>query len=239
MALWTTALATILIFTCIAFVNFWVAKYYDGFSDRSTNYPFYYHPVMMSWAYVFFVGQALIAWREKGWGIKTPPRPFRKALHAIFNLLALGCTIVGLYVVFLSHNRGGTPNLYSVHSWVGFGTVISTFLLWVVSFFVFVWPTANDQIRKIFVIYHRFFGAIIFGLGIISCYSGTVEKQLLLQSTGVSKYSEIYIVGNVQGLLFVATGIAVFFQIFTKHLENDVPDSQLLIQHSTTEKVWG
>lgn len=45
-----------------------------------------------------------------------------KILHACLLLLALIFTIVGLCAVFDYHNTNNTPNLYSLHSWVGIFT---------------------------------------------------------------------------------------------------------------------
>ncbi|KAF3850413.1 hypothetical protein F7725_012185 [Dissostichus mawsoni] len=42
-----------------------------------------------------------------------------KLLHAGLMLLALIFSIVGLCAVFDFHNKNKTPNLYSLHSWIG------------------------------------------------------------------------------------------------------------------------
>lgn len=42
-----------------------------------------------------------------------------KLLHAALMLLALVLSIVGLCAVFDFHNAKNTPNLYSLHSWIG------------------------------------------------------------------------------------------------------------------------
>ncbi len=42
-----------------------------------------------------------------------------KLLHAAVMLLALILSIVGLCAVFNFHNANKTPNLYSLHSWIG------------------------------------------------------------------------------------------------------------------------
>lgn len=42
-----------------------------------------------------------------------------KLLHAAVMLLALVLSVVGLCAVFDFHNAKNTPNLYSLHSWIG------------------------------------------------------------------------------------------------------------------------
>lgn len=46
-----------------------------------------------------------------------------KLLHAALMLLALVLSVVGLCAVFDFHNANKTPNLYSLHSWVGIAAV--------------------------------------------------------------------------------------------------------------------
>lgn len=56
---------------------------------------------------------------------KTIPatRRAQKTVHLLLHLLALLCGIVGIYVVFKFHNEAGLPNMYSLHSWLGMGTI--------------------------------------------------------------------------------------------------------------------
>lgn len=53
------------------------------------------------------------------WG--QDKRPW-KLLHGALMLLALVLAVLGLCAVFDFHNASGTPNLYSLHSWVGVAT---------------------------------------------------------------------------------------------------------------------
>lgn len=47
-----------------------------------------------------------------------------KVLHGILALGAFILTVLGLVAVFYFHNSQGTPNMYSLHSWMGLGTVL-------------------------------------------------------------------------------------------------------------------
>uniref|UniRef100_A0A672YUK3 Lysosomal membrane ascorbate-dependent ferrireductase CYB561A3 n=1 Tax=Sphaeramia orbicularis TaxID=375764 RepID=A0A672YUK3_9TELE len=46
-----------------------------------------------------------------------------KLLHASLMLLAFILSVVGLCAVFDFHNAKNTPNLYSLHSWIGISAV--------------------------------------------------------------------------------------------------------------------
>lgn len=47
-----------------------------------------------------------------------------KVLHGSLALGAFVLTVLGLAAVFHFHNSQGTPNMYSLHSWMGLGTVL-------------------------------------------------------------------------------------------------------------------
>ncbi len=43
-----------------------------------------------------------------------------KILHMAMQVFALACGGIGLKAVFRHHRRDNTPNMYSMHSWIGF-----------------------------------------------------------------------------------------------------------------------
>lgn len=47
-----------------------------------------------------------------------------KAVHAVLMLLSLLFSVVGLKSVFDSHDIQNTPNMYSIHSWIGLIAVV-------------------------------------------------------------------------------------------------------------------
>ena len=55
-----------------------------------------------------------IVWAE-GW--------MQKLVHTVFNLIGLALAILGVYAVFKFHSDLNIPNVYSLHSWIGIGTI--------------------------------------------------------------------------------------------------------------------
>jgi cytochrome b-561 len=46
-----------------------------------------------------------------------------KLIHLILHAIALVLGVVGIYCAFKFHNESGIANLYSLHSWLGIGTI--------------------------------------------------------------------------------------------------------------------
>lgn len=46
-----------------------------------------------------------------------------KLIHLILHAIALVLGAVGIYCAFKNHNETGIANLYSLHSWLGIGTI--------------------------------------------------------------------------------------------------------------------
>ena len=46
-----------------------------------------------------------------------------KLIHLILHAIALVLGAVGIYCAFKYHNESGIANLYSLHSWLGIGTI--------------------------------------------------------------------------------------------------------------------
>lgn len=46
-----------------------------------------------------------------------------KMVHLLLHAIALFLGSVGVYAAFKFHNESGIANLYSLHSWVGLGTI--------------------------------------------------------------------------------------------------------------------
>ena len=66
-------------------------------------------------------------------------------LHAV----ALFLGSVGIYAAFKFHNESGIANLYSLHSWVGLGTIF-LYGIQVIQLNPFLWDNLNYLQRTLF-----------------------------------------------------------------------------------------
>ena len=123
-----------------------------------------------------------------------------KVTHAIVMISAFLLSVIGLKAVFDFHNLTDKPNLYSLHSWMGLGTVILfamqvgkltskafslTFIIYLLTFFqwvgglvTFLFPGLASHLRARFMPAHVFFGLTIFILACATALLGITEKLI-------------------------------------------------------------
>ncbi|KAK1893346.1 Cytochrome b ascorbate-dependent protein 3 [Dissostichus eleginoides] len=95
----------------------WSSSWRGGFAWDGSALQFNWHPVLMVSGLLLLYGNGAVLYRVPlTWGQNKLPW---KLLHAGLMLLALIFSIVGLCAVFDFHNKNKTPNLYSLHSWIG------------------------------------------------------------------------------------------------------------------------
>jgi len=96
-------------------ILWWIYEYLGGFDWSSDNsYKFNWHPVGMVTGFLFFFGNAIVAYRLLPFGIKT-----NKKIHAAFHLLALASILFGMIAVIQNKFDQGYSQMYTSHSWLG------------------------------------------------------------------------------------------------------------------------
>ncbi|NXG72641.1 CYAC3 protein, partial [Baryphthengus martii] len=160
--------------TCVALSGAWCQRWRGGFSWDGDARTFNWHPVLMVTGMVVLYGAAALVYRlPSSW--RGPKLPW-KVLHGSLALLAFVLTVLGLAAVFRFHNRQGTPNMYSLHSWLGLVTVLLFSCQWAAGFGAFLLPWAPSWLRAFYKPIHVFFGSTILLLSVASCVSGINEK---------------------------------------------------------------
>ncbi|XP_028269931.1 lysosomal membrane ascorbate-dependent ferrireductase CYB561A3 isoform X2 [Parambassis ranga] len=198
---------------CVVCVCVWNSRWRGGFAWDGSALQFNWHPVLMVTGLVVLYGNAAVLYRiPLTWGHNKLPW---KLLHAAVMLLALILSIVGLCAVFDFHNAKSTPNLYSLHSWIGIAATALFAMQWVVGMGGFLLPCSPMYLRKLLKPVHVWMGIGILLLSIAACISGINEKLFFVlkgNSGGVQPYSALppeALLGNSLGVLIFAFGLVV------------------------------
>ncbi|XP_067151882.1 lysosomal membrane ascorbate-dependent ferrireductase CYB561A3 isoform X2 [Apteryx mantelli] len=159
---------------CVAFVSAWCQQWRGGFAWDGSARMFNWHPVLMVTGLVVLYGAAALVYRLPfSW--RGPKLPW-KVLHGALALAAFCLAVPGLVAVFSFHDARGTPNMYSLHSWLGLATVLLFSCQWLAGFASFLLPWAPAWLRALYKPVHVFFGSTILMLAVASCVSGINEK---------------------------------------------------------------
>ncbi|XP_023694338.1 lysosomal membrane ascorbate-dependent ferrireductase CYB561A3 [Paramormyrops kingsleyae] len=198
----------------VVFVSYWNYKWRGGFAWDGSGLQFNWHPVLMVTGLVVLYGNAAVVYRVPlTW--RQSKQPW-KLLHAGLLFLAFVLSVLGLCAVFDYHNAGSTPNLYSLHSWLGICTTALFTAQWVLGLAAFLLPWSPLAFRKLLKPIHVWMGSIIFFLAIASCISGINEKLFFVlkgntnQTQPYSKLPPEAVFANSLGILIVAFGLVVY-----------------------------
>ncbi|XP_014804389.1 PREDICTED: cytochrome b ascorbate-dependent protein 3 isoform X1 [Calidris pugnax] len=217
-------------FVCVAFVSAWCQHWRGGFALDGSTKMFNWHPVLMVTGMVVLYGAAALVYRlPPAW--RGPKLPW-KVLHGTLALAAFLLAVLGLVAVFRFHNDNGTPNMYSLHSWVGLATVLLFSCQWVAGFGAFLLPWAPAWLRALYKPLHVFFGSTILMLSLASCVSGINEKLFFSLKNGTTEYKLLppeAVFANTLGLLILLFGVLVLGALARpswKRPDADSPDSR-------------
>ncbi|XP_026176420.1 lysosomal membrane ascorbate-dependent ferrireductase CYB561A3 isoform X2 [Mastacembelus armatus] len=205
---------------CVVCVCVWSRQWRGGFAWDGSALQFNWHPVLMVTGLVVVYGIGAVLYRVPlTWGQNKLPW---KLLHAALMLIALVLSIVGLLAVFDFHNTNHTPNLYSLHSWIGIAATALFAIQWVVGVAGFLLPCSPTSLRKLLKPVHVWMGGSILLLSIIACISGINEKLFFVlkgTANGTQPYAKLppeALLGNSLGVLIVAFGLVVL-KILSNH----------------------
>ncbi|XP_041054291.1 cytochrome b ascorbate-dependent protein 3 [Carcharodon carcharias] len=204
---------------CIIFVTTWSKGYRGGFAWDGTAKMFNWHPVCMVTGLVVLYGNAILVYRLPfTW---SSNKLILKSVHATLNLGALFFAVIGLLAAFGFHNKMHIPNLYSMHSWVGFAAVILFGLQWLLGFLAFLLPCTPLWLRAAYKDLHVFSGLCILAMTIAASLSGINEKLIFVlnapNSTAPYKKlpPEAYL-ANTLGVLLLCFSLTVAWMLL-KH----------------------
>ncbi|KAL5213535.1 hypothetical protein ABZP36_024382 [Zizania latifolia] len=202
-----TYVAHALAVAAAAMVLLWCIHFRGGLAIEAANKNliFNVHPVLMLIGYIILGSEAIMVYKVlPAWNHDTT-----KLIHLILHAIAIVLGVVGIYCAFKFHNESGIANLYSLHSWLGIGTICLYGIQWILGFVAFFFPRASPSMRKAALPWHILFGLFVYILALVTAELGFLEKLTFLQSSGLDKYGAEAFLVNFTALVVVLLGASV------------------------------
>ncbi|NWY48219.1 CYBR1 reductase, partial [Sylvia atricapilla] len=194
----------------------WVFQYRGGLSWDGSSREFNWHPILIVMGFVFIQGIAIIVYRLP-WTWKCS-KLLMKFIHAGLNTIALILAIVAIVSAFDFHNASNSPNMYSLHSWIGLTVVILYCLQLFSGVAVFLLPFAPVRLRAALMPIHVYSGLTIFGTVIATALMGITEKLLFaLPNFSYTQSPPEATLVNCLGVLLVIFGLIILWMASRPH----------------------
>ncbi|XP_076326679.1 lysosomal membrane ascorbate-dependent ferrireductase CYB561A3-like isoform X1 [Tachypleus tridentatus] len=220
-------LSQVLLFGCLGLCIFWIIYYGGGVAwVNDTSKQFNLHYVLMIGGFIFMNGQSILVYKN----FLCWKKKYNKVIHTIFFALEISAITIGLMSAIRGHNNSSDPkHFYSLHSWIGLGTLGLFSLQFVVGFIVLLTFLACDatttKFRHQLEPTHRTFGLIIFSMAVATCVAGLIQtaRHRLSGKDGKEDYKDLReqgIVINVLGMIIISLGILLPYVIRSRSIEH-------------------
>ncbi|BAF26916.1 probable ascorbate-specific transmembrane electron transporter 1 [Oryza sativa Japonica Group] len=192
-------------------VLLWCVHFRGGLalsSPTNKGLIFNVHPVLMLIGFIILGSEAIMGYKIWPWGHDT-----NKMVHLLLHAIALLLGSVGIYAAFKFHNESGIANLYSLHSWVGLGTICLYGVQWIFGFVTFFFPGASPSLRRAALPWHVRSGLLVYILALLAAELGFLEKLTFLEAGGLGRYSSEALLVNFTAVLVILLGSAVVMYV--------------------------
>ncbi|XP_010940462.1 probable ascorbate-specific transmembrane electron transporter 1 [Elaeis guineensis] len=199
----------------------WCIHFRGGLAFESTNKSliFNVHPVLMLIGFIIIGSEAIMSYRAL-----PLSKEVKKRIHLILQAIAIVLGAVGIYAAFKYHNESGIANLYSLHSWIGLGTICLYGIQWILGFITFFYPGAALDFKQVALPWHALFGLFVYALAVGAAELGFLEKLTFLEESDVAKFgSEAFLV-NFTALVVIFLGAFVVISTVSPNHEEDPHD---------------
>ncbi|XP_076361483.1 plasma membrane ascorbate-dependent reductase CYBRD1-like isoform X2 [Tachypleus tridentatus] len=218
-ALWIF-IAEVMLFGALGLCLFWIFYYGGGVTwTNDATRQLNLHYVLMIGGFIFFNGQAILAYRC----FSCYKKIYTKVIHTSFFVFALSSITVGLVSAIQGRNIAQDPkHFYSLHSWIGLATIgmfALQFLVGFVSFLIFLCcDTATVKLRQRLLPTHVTLGLVIFEMAVATCLTGlmqTARHRLsgTIDKTNYEDLPEQALVINVLGVSLLTLGIVITYLV--------------------------
>lgn len=127
-----------------------------------------FHGFLMTLGFIFFQGEALLAYRIHRHEIKL----FSKIIHGAFHVFAMCSFGTGLAAILKFKAKLPLKHFYSFHSWIGGILILSYILQFIGGFVNYAFPKTSIKVRKSLLPFHRGAGKILLGVSVAQILSG-------------------------------------------------------------------
>ncbi|XVE74561.1 hypothetical protein DITRI_Ditri12bG0026900 [Diplodiscus trichospermus] len=191
------------LFGILAFILMlvWLLHYRGGIEYDSYNGDrvFNVHPFLMFCGFIFLAGEAMMVYKT------VPARHYaQKVVHLMLQLGAFVLGVVGICAVFKFHDMVNIEDVYSLHSWIGIGTISLFALQWLGGLMAFMFPQP-ELTRKTMLPWHVCGGRALLYMSIAAALTGLMEKATFM---GLRHNREARLL-NFLGLCILLFGIFV------------------------------
>jgi len=226
---WRVFLVQLCLFLSGAMVIGWIFHYKGGFSKSISTFPWNLHPVFMTLAFIFCVGQAIVSY-----SILPFPHRTKKYIHASFHTLALFMVVIGAWATIQFHHDNGIPHFYSAHSWFGLLTIFFFLIQWIFGGFYYLFHIPSLHARTLLLPIHQFSGIVIFCLAATTALGGLIQIQTYYIQTGgkLDYFDSESLFINCIAVSILATVLCVVSILFSSRVEERDEMSTLLVGSS-------
>ncbi|KAF3322388.1 putative ascorbate-specific transmembrane electron transporter 1 [Carex littledalei] len=184
----------------------WCIHFRGGlaFESSNKNLIFNLHPVLMLIGFIILGSEAIMAYKVLPWS-----HDVNKVIHLVLHAIAIVLGIFGIYCAFKFHNESGIANLYSLHSWLGIGTISLYVIQWIFGLVTFFVPGASPTFKRGALPWHVLFGLFVYILALATAELGFLEKLTFLEMGDVEKYGTEAFLVNFTALIVVLFGASV------------------------------
>jgi hypothetical protein len=128
-----------------------------------------------------------------------------KTLHGLLHAASIIFTVFGISVELISHSHHGGQHFQSLHSWIGFISIVIFSFEFLFGFVCFLSP--KNTAKAIHLSIHKFFGCLCFVSSIAASLIGLNESARFNES--YQKMTGEGILINVIGVLILVFGSLV------------------------------
>ncbi|KAI0565677.1 Eukaryotic cytochrome b561 [Gracilaria domingensis] len=177
---------------------------------------FNWHPVLASGAVLAVLTPGVLVRPARRANDGT--RDWRvKAVHGFCLVVAFVVLSVAISVAYSSHVQQNKPNLYSLHSWLGIGTVflMKGNIMAGLASSVFV------RLRGVRLLgtSHRLAGVLACLMAFVSATAGFAEMQMKLAQVAESVWQFKVVVAGIMGAVTMCVGVALIALLMSRELD--------------------